>query len=304
MDKKLNDFLPDASAPDQQFVAVGMHHDCDYMLLDSVDIRSLLHLRKPFSHKGTYGHALLIAGGTLTMGAALLASKGCLYAGAGLTTSAIPAGGLVALNTALPEVMYVEKAQLLSEGSFDKYNAIAIGPGIDDGEDNLRLLDNLISSNLKLIIDADGLNLLSNHHKLLSGLTADSILTPHVKEFDRLFGPHKTWWDRLQTAKEEAWNRKLIIVLKNQYTFIVDQEGRVYINSTGNPAMAQGGMGDVLTGMIAAYVAQGYVAQEAAILACYLHGRSGDKLAETHFNVTASQVAEAVPVILKSLISG
>lgn len=304
MDKKLNDFLPDASAPDQQFVAVGMHHDCDYMLLDSVDIRSLLHLRKPFSHKGTYGHALLIAGGTLTMGAALLASKGCLYAGAGLTTSSIPSSGLIALNSALPEVMYVEKQQLLAARDFDKYNAIAIGPGIDDGEDNLRLLDILISTKCRLIVDADGLNLLSNHHKLLSGLTADSILTPHVKEFDRLFGPHKTWWDRLQTAKEEAWNRKLIIVLKNQYTFIVDQEGRVYINSTGNPAMAQGGMGDVLTGMIAAYVAQGYVAQEAAILACYLHGRSGDKLAETHFNVTASQVAEAVPVILKSLISG
>jgi ADP-dependent NAD(P)H-hydrate dehydratase len=304
MDKKLNDFLPDASGPDQQFLAVGMHELCDYTLLDSTDIRSLLHLRKPFSHKGTYGHALLIAGGTLTMGAALLASKGCLYAGAGLTTAAIPSGGLIALNSALPEVMYVEKEQLLAESNSNQYNAIAIGPGIDDGEDNLRLLDHLISAKRQLIVDADGLNLLSNHHKLLSGLTADSILTPHVKEFDRLFGPHETWWDRLQTARKEALNRKLVIVLKNQFTFIVDQEGRVYINSTGNPAMAQGGMGDVLTGIIAAYVAQGYVAKEAAILACYLHGKSGDTLAETHFNVTASQVAKAVPVILKSLISG
>jgi hydroxyethylthiazole kinase-like uncharacterized protein yjeF len=304
MDKKLNDFLPDASGPDQQFVAVGMHELCDYTLLDSTDIRSLLHLRKPFSHKGTYGHALLIAGGTLTMGAALLVSKGCLYAGAGLTTAAIPSGGLIALNSALPEVMYVEKEQLLAESNSNQYNAIAIGPGIDDGEDNLRLLDHLISAKRQLIVDADGLNLLSNHHKLLSGLTADSILTPHVKEFDRLFGPHETWWDRLQTARKEALNRKLVIVLKNQFTFIVDQEGRVYINSTGNPAMAQGGMGDVLTGIIAAYVAQGYVAKEAAILACYLHGKSGDTLAETHFNVTASQVAKAVPVILKSLISG
>lgn len=302
MDKRLNDFLPDASAPEGQMAAVGIQYLSDYMAVELADIRSLFHLRKPFSHKGTYGHALIIAGGTQTMGAALLCAKGCLYAGAGLTTAAIPASGLAALNAALPEVMFVEKQMLLNPGAFDPYQAIAVGPGLSDEESNLSLLSALVRLKLPLIVDADGLNVLSVNKKMMDGLLANSIITPHVKEFDRLFGPHATWYARLQTAIREAKVRKIVIVLKNQYTFIVDQKGFVYINTTGNPAMAQGGMGDVLSGIITAFVAQGYPAKDAAILGCYLHGKSGDDLAETYFNVTASQVAEEIPKTLKRLL--
>jgi len=302
MDKRLNDFLPDASAPEGQMAAIGMQYLNDYMAVELADVRSLFHLRKPFSHKGTYGHALIIAGGTLTMGAALLSAKGCLCAGAGLTTAAIPVSGLSALNAALPEVMFVEKQMLLSPGAIEPYNAIAIGPGLSDEESNLSLVGGLIRLKLPLIIDADGLNMLSVNKKMLDGLSPHSVITPHIKEFDRLFGIHTTWWTRLQTAIREAKARKIVIVLKNQYTFIVDQKGLVYINTTGNPAMAQGGMGDVLAGIVTAFVAQGYPVKDAAILGCYLHGKSGDDLAESYFNVTASQVAAEIPKTLKRLL--
>jgi len=302
MDKRLNDFLPDASAPEGQTAAIGIQYLSDYMSVELSDIRSLFHLRKAFSHKGTYGHALIIAGGTLTMGAALLCAKGCLCAGAGLTTTAIPASGLAALNAALPEVMYVEKQMLLNPQAFDPYQAVAVGPGLSDEESNLSLLGALIRLKIPLVVDADGLNMISVNKKMLDGLAANSIITPHVKEFDRLFGAHPTWYARLQTAIREAKTRKIVIVLKNQFTFIVDRTGLVYINTTGNPAMAQGGMGDVLTGIITGLAAQGYPGKDAAILGCYLHGKSGDELAETYFNVKASQLAAEIPKTLKRLL--
>jgi hydroxyethylthiazole kinase-like uncharacterized protein yjeF len=130
----------------------------------------------------------------------------------------------------------------------------------------------------------------------------NSILTPHMKEFDRLFGAHMNWWDRVQTAKEQAKRLKIIIVLKNQFTFICSTDGKIYINPTGNPAMAQGGMGDVLTGVIAGLFAQKYSALDSAILGCYIHGKAGDYLATDRVVVTASQVAERISKELKLLI--
>ena len=124
-----------------------------------------------------------------------------------------------------------------------------------------------------------------------------------MKEFDRLFGEHDSWWDRVQTATEQAQKLKIVIVLKNQYTFICLPTGRVFINPTGNPAMAQGGMGDILTGIIAGFVAQQYTATDAVILACYIHGKAGDALSHEHFVVTASQVAIRVSKEIKALIS-
>lgn len=303
----LSTFLPDSdpSAKSQEVDSGITNKDKSasvYRLVEEADIRGLLQPRAPFSHKGTYGHALIIAGEIKTMGAALLAAKGCLYGGAGLTTASVPESGLIALNTALPEVMYLERNSLIPISPLDKYQAIAIGPGIGKHKEGKALLKGLLTLNRPVIIDADGLGLLADYQKLLSNVPANSILSPHMKEFDGLFGKHKTWWDRLQTARKEAKERNIVIVLKNQYTFIIDQQGDVAINPTGNPAMAQGGMGDVLTGLLAAYTAQGYTPKEAAILACYIHGKAGDRLSETYFNVTASQVAEQLPEIVKSLI--
>ncbi len=299
MQKLLNDFLPDRSAPEKVRVASGMDFTAEYMLVCRSDVQQLLRPRVPFSHKGTYGHALIIAGARATMGAALLSCKACLRGGAGLTTAAIPESGLVALNTALPEVMYAERSALLEKNALKPYNAIAIGPGLkqSSGYDpvDLKLVDLLLESKTPLIADADALNLFAGNKNYLKNIANGSILTPHMKEFDRLFGEHSSWWSRLETARLEAKKRGIIIVLKNQYTFVVDQAGNVHINSTGNPAMAQGGMGDVLTGLIAAQVAQGYSNKDAAILACYLHGMAGDDLGLYSFSVCASDVAEQVP---------
>jgi NAD(P)H-hydrate epimerase len=305
MNRILNDFLPDASAPESTMVVLGIQFLSAFNLITEEDISGLLKPREVFSHKGTYGHALIIAGSTETMGAALLAAKGCLYAGAGLTTAAIPFSGLTALNTSLPEVMYVDKVTLKKTKAFERYNAVAIGPGLSAGglsAENLDIMESLYQLKQPVIADADMLTFLSSNKSVFSAIAKGSILTPHVKEFDKLFGEHSNWWERLQTAVSQAKKHQMVIVLKNQYTFVVDQSGCMYINPTGGPAMAQGGMGDVLTGIISAFVAQGYSSRDAALLSCYIHGRSGDKLAEEYANITASQVAKQVPKTIKSLL--
>lgn len=306
MKTKLNDFLPDASAPASAAVAVNMQAEGDFRMVSPEDIKLLFRFREPFSHKGTYGHALIIAGAPETMGAALLCAMGCLYAGAGLTTAAIPESGLTALNTLLPEVMYADRKSLDQAKDFKRYNAIAIGPGLfpftGSNWKNLTLIEALRASKHPVIADADMLSLLAKSKQDLRYLAKGSILTPHVKEFDRLFGEQESWWDRIQTAVKQARNRKITIVLKNRYTFVIDADGTVYINPTGNPAMAQGGMGDVLTGIITAYAAQKYTSRDAAVLGCYFHGLAGDQLSNTNLNVSASQLALQLPKTIKKFL--
>ncbi|MDR6784175.1 ADP-dependent NAD(P)H-hydrate dehydratase [Pedobacter africanus] len=305
----LNSFLPDSDAEsklqlvDEGLDKLGSEADSSpYKLINQADIAAILKPRKAFSHKGTYGHALLIAGDIKTMGAALLCASGCLYGGAGLTTLSVPESGLIALNSMLPEVMYLERKQLVKIKSLKKYNAIAIGPGLGKHLEVIGIIEELVTLKVTVVADADALNILSKRADLLFHLAKNSIFTPHLKEFDTLFGKHKNWWERLQTARTMAKKLGSVIVLKNQFTFIVDQQGDVLINPTGNPAMAQGGMGDVLTGLIAAYVAQGYSAKAAALLGCYFHGKAGDELASDHYNITASQLAARLPRTLKTFL--
>lgn len=305
----LSDFLPDSDASSKlQVVGKGQNklspetESTPYKLIEQADVKTILKPRKLFSHKGTYGHALLIAGEVKTMGAAILCACGCIYGGAGLTTVSVPESGLTALNTVLPEAMYLERSHLNKIKSLKKYNAIAIGPGLGKLFDAVCMVEELVMMKVPVIADADALQILAKREDLLLHLTRDSILTPHVKEFDALFGPHKNWWERLQTGRTMAKKLGLVIVLKNQFTFIIDQQAEVSINPTGNPAMSQGGMGDVLTGLITAFVAQGYSAKAAAILGCYLHGKAGDELAISRYNITASQLATQVPVTVKSLL--
>jgi hydroxyethylthiazole kinase-like uncharacterized protein yjeF len=308
---KINFFFPESAEATEKFEVVEIDldesfiqkQDTGFYLIEETDIEKLLHPRKLFSHKGTYGHALIIAGNTNTMGAALLSSMACLHAGAGLTTACIPAIGLTALNTTLPEVMALPRDEYTRIENPKKYQCIAIGPGLGTDAENEKLLESLIQAKQPLIIDADALNILGEKPDLIEKLVPNSILTPHVKEFDRLFGEHESWWDRVQSAREQAKKLKIVIVLKNQYTFICLPTGKVLINPTGNPAMAQGGMGDILTGIIAGFVAQQHSATNAAILACYIHGKAGDHLAHNHFVVTASQVAIRISEEIKILIS-
>ncbi len=307
---KINFFFPESAEATEHYevVEIGLNEafiasqDSDIHLLEEEDIRKILKPRKTFSHKGTYGHALIIAGNTTTMGAAILSSMACLHAGAGLTTACIPPGGLVALNTLLPEVMALPRDEYTRIEDASKYQSIAIGCGLGVSAENAKLLESLIVIGQPLVIDADALNILGENSESIRQLPKHSILTPHMKEFDRLFGSHDNWWSRVETAKAKAKELQIIIVLKNQYTFICSPNSEVYINPTGNPAMAQGGMGDVLTGIIAAFVAQNYTALDAALLACYIHGKTGDDLASGQFVVNAAQLAEKVSHTIKQII--
>ncbi|PTS91394.1 NAD(P)H-hydrate dehydratase [Pedobacter sp. HMWF019] len=293
MKNDLNNYLPDRSAPG------SLKDQLSFQLVKPSAIRKIFKSRQLFSHKGTYGHALILAGAEQTMGAAILSAKGCLYAGAGLTTLSIPESGLTALNTCLPEIMYLDRKTAAKDSELKDYQSIAIGPGLSTVAASLELLIHLLKQQKALIIDADALNLLALHREWIPEIPSGSILTPHMKEFDRLFGEHRTWFERLNTAVKKAKELNCLILLKNQYTFVVNEQGKIFINTTGNPAMAQGGMGDVLTGILAAYRAQGYSNEEAAVLGCYFHGLAGDSLAENEFNVTASQVAEHLPAVVK-----
>jgi hydroxyethylthiazole kinase-like uncharacterized protein yjeF len=301
MEQALNVFLPDASAPASALAGNGMTSEGIYRKVTFADIRKIYKPRASFTHKGTYGHALLVAGNENTMGAALLSSMACLHAGTGLTTASIPQSGLTALNTSLPEVMYLPRTAI-EQIANDKYDAIAVGPGLGQDKDSIIILETLLKLNVPLVVDADALNILSGDKNLMNLLPKGSIITPHMKEFDHLFGKHDNWYDRLNTARKEAQERNIIILLKNQYTFVIDQSGIVYINTTGNPGMAQGGMGDVLTGIIVGYIAQKYTNLEAAIYGCYLHGKSGDELYKLNANVTASQVANNLPKVVRMFI--
>jgi len=205
---------------------------------------------------------------------------------------------LTALNVSLPEVMFLDREQL-EKSDFAKYQSIAVGPGLGVGERQKQLLDLLLNDGKSLVLDADALNILSENKELLDKIPAQSIITPHVKEFDRLFGSHANWWSRVATAKAKAQELQIVIVLKNQYTFVCLPTGDACINPTGNPAMAQGGMGDVLTGIIASFLAQGYSAEEAAILGVYLHGKTGHILAKELGVVNASILSRHLPKTLK-----
>jgi len=308
---KINFFFPESALATETYEVADIEldedfiqrQDTDFYLTEEKDIQKVLKKRKQFSHKGTYGHALIIAGNTNTMGAALLASMACLHTGAGLTTACIPESGLTALNTSLPEVMALPRAEYMRIEHPAKYQVIAIGPGLGTDAENERLLESLVMANRELIIDADALNILAERPDLIKKLPKNSILTPHVKEFDRLFGGHSSWWDRVQTGKELARQLQIVIVLKNEYTFVCLPSGKVHINPTGNPAMAQGGMGDVLTGIISGLVAQKYSTADAAIAGCYIHGQTGDNLAQEQFVVTASQLALKLEKEIKALIA-
>jgi hydroxyethylthiazole kinase-like uncharacterized protein yjeF len=286
---KINFLLPE-SAPYihcWEAVNIGINEafirslDSPYQLVEEKDIRSRLKPRQRFSNKGTYGHALIVAGQPETMGAALLCSSACAYTGAGLTTACVPQSGLTSLNSHQPEVMaIVRKDKERVEIEWRKFNAIAIGPGLGKDKDALTLLTDLLKNyNKPVVIDADALNLLAVHYGLWKYVPADSIITPHVKEFDRLFGEHKNWWQRLQTAAEMAKEHKVYIVLKNDYTISITPGGKLFFNSTSNAAMASGGMGDVLTGVLAALLAQKYSSEDACIIGNYIHGKAGDELA-------------------------
>lgn len=258
---------------------------CTYFYITASTIQPLLKKRPKFSHKGIYGHALLLAGSYGKMGAAVLSASAALHSGAGLLTAHIPACGYQIMQATLPEAMVSidQEAEHLSIlPAMDPYDAVGMGPGIGTAAATAQLVKQVIQSvSSGLVLDADALNILAQQRTWLEFLPPLTILTPHPKEFDRLTGKHETSWQRLDTARKLAKKNNLVIVLKGAHTATVLPDGSVWFNSTGNPALAKGGSGDVLTGIITGLLARGYEPAVAASLGVYVHGLAADQAVRT-----------------------
>ena len=254
--------------------------ETNYEMLELEDIRSLIKLRQQFAHKGNFGHALLIAGSKGMAGASVLAARACLRSGVGLLTVHAPICNNDILQTSVPEAMVETDA---NETCFaiptdtDDYQAVGIGPGLGRSEETeAALLEQLEHCQTPVVVDADALNILANHRHTLTHLPKGSILTPHPKELERLTGKCQDSYERLTKACELAHAANVHIILKGAYSAIITPAGKCYFNPTGNPGMATGGSGDVLTGVILALLAQGYLAEDAAKIGTYIHGLAGD----------------------------
>lgn len=249
------------------------------------DIRQRLIHRTRFSHKGTFGHALLMSGSYGKMGAAVLSSMACLRTGVGLLTTHIVSKGYDIIQTAVPEaIVSIDPcADYLSvTPDLSQFDAIGIGPGIGTNDYTGLMFHQLLKTiKVPLIIDADALNLLSLHPEWINDLPENTILTPHPGEFDRLTGKSLSGYERFQKQKQFATDHRVIVILKGAYTSIVSPEGVCWFNSTGNPGMATAGSGDVLTGIVLSLLARNYKPMDAALAAVYLHGLSGDLARET-----------------------
>ena len=279
--------------------------------------------RPPSSHKGSYGRVLVVAGSTGMTGAAALASEAALRAGAGLVTLAIPKHLNPILEGLLPEVMTlpvpetdagslaVSATPTILEFAEKTRSILAIGPGLSQHPETVSLVHQLIHENrqqgldLRIVIDADGLNALSQDRKTLSLLNNETVLTPHPGEMARLTSTSVPTLekDRISTAQQFASEHGVTLVFKGAPTVTSDPNGNLWINSTGNPGMATGGMGDVLTGVIAGLMAQDIPSKSAAVLGVYLHGLAGDIAAERAgmHGLIASDVLKAVPQVVYSL---
>lgn len=252
----------------------------DFYWIDKTMVQQIILPRSKFGHKGTFGHALLIAGSYGKMGAAILASGGCLRAGAGLLTTHIPHFGYSIIQTAVPEAMASvdQHDSIFTEfPELSQFSAVGAGPGIGQKTNTKRALIELLKQvKVPLVLDADALNILSENKEWLSSIPENTIFTPHPGEFKRLAGDSGNSWERLQNQITFSKKYKVVIVLKGAFTSVSMPDGRVFFNSTGNPGMATAGSGDVLTGIILGLLTQGLSPENAAIAGVCLHGLAGD----------------------------
>jgi ADP-dependent NAD(P)H-hydrate dehydratase / NAD(P)H-hydrate epimerase len=288
-------------------------------LLDAAMLAGIVPARRPDSHKGIYGHALILAGSPGKTGAAALCAQAAMRAGAGLVTVGVPASLHSILEAKLTEPM--TEALPEESGGFlgalalpgitrllQGKSVVAIGPGMGDHKETSVLMNWILeASPAPIVIDADGLNLLARNIGDLGRLKVPAVLTPHPGEMARLTGKttQQVQADRIGCVRELAQKYKVIVVLKGSRTVIAAPDGSAYVNPTGNPGMASGGMGDALTGLITGLIAQGIDPLKASLLAVYVHGRIGDDIAAARgaLGILATDIIERIPAALARFVS-
>ncbi|MGZ8524571.1 MAG: NAD(P)H-hydrate dehydratase [Chitinophagaceae bacterium] len=279
-----------------------------YELSDDSLIHSIYKPRNRFAHKGNFGHALIVAGSYGKIGAAILAAKACLRSGVGLLTCHIPGCGYTILQAALPEAMVMTdfNSSFITKIGDDlsKYKSLGIGPGIGVASETKAMLRDIFERfKMPVVLDADALNGIASQKDMMELIPPGSILTPHPKEFERLFGETANEFERIELALRHAKNFNIVIVLKGHHTLVATPGGKGSFNSTGNAGMATGGSGDVLTGILTSLLAQGYDPAEAAILGVHVHGMAGDIAAgiKSMEAMIAGDITECLPGVFLSL---
>lgn len=279
-----------------------------FFLLEKQDARRVLHQRGEFSSKADYGSALIVGGSFGMLGAAQLAARGALRAGVGKLTVHVPRCGFTVMQTAVPEAMVQvdhNDSGITEINLRHEYDAIAMGPGMGTHDLTVRAVETFINHSTKpLLIDADGLNCIAQRPMILDTIPPMSVITPHAGEFDRLFGEHMSDEARIMTAMQKAQTYNIVILLKGHYTTIVRPDHRIFFTASGSPALATPGSGDVLTGVIAGLLAQGYSPDLAATLGAYIHGYAGTLAAEEHgeYGVLASDIADYVGTAIRDIM--
>lgn len=314
--KKLSMMMADM----QQYVGeikvldIRLHEDfiniteAKYQILEESDIRKRLLTRDDFAHKGSMGHALLIAGSYGMSGAAVLAAKACLRAGAGKVTAVTPPKNYTVMQIAVPEaVLEMNRNEAYYNETVDTepFDALGIGPGLGTLEDTaIAMISQIRRTQCPIVADADALNMLASHRAWMQQLPKNIIMTPHPTEFDRLQGGACSGdYDRLAKALDMAGRLQAYIILKGHHSALCLPNGNVYFNSTGNSGMATAGSGDVLTGIITGLLARGYQHEDACIVGMYLHGLAGDLAVKEKGkeSLIASDIIQYIPAAFKQL---
>ena len=284
---KLVFFLPETAKFVTQWSVLDISIDEEYLseieteveFIEKYEVLSIYKPRDKFSHKGHFGHSLIIGGSYGKIGAVTLTSRAALSTGAGLITAYIPKCGYTILQASFPEAMVItdKNEDYISKIDFNiKPTVIGIGVGLGTHTKTIDAFEVFLKQNkMPLVIDADGLNILSKKKSLLKHLPKNTVLTPHPKELERLIGKWADDFDKLKKVKTFSKKHKVIVVIKGANTITVFKD-KLYINSTGNPGMATAGSGDVLTGIITGLISQKYTSLEATIFGVYLHGKAAD----------------------------
>ena len=280
----------------------------NFQLVDAGGMKRPLKPRNPFCSKADFGHALIAAGSYGMMGAAQFAALGALRSGVGKVTVRSASWGYEVMQSAVPEAMFSSDPNdsiITAIPSAHKFTSVAIGPGIGTADATIMALETFLKSAVDpVVLDADALNCLAQRRSMLDLIPDHSIITPHAGEFDRLFGKHSSDEERLIRAIKASEDYNILILLKGRYTALVRPDGKVYFNSSGTPALATAGSGDVLTGIIVSFLAQGYKPEVAALLGAFVHGVAGEIASESNgiYGTTAGDIAASTGKAIRRIM--